>query len=59
MLSSFFELTYWKDLHVKHCLDVMHIEKNICMNILGTLLDIPGKSKDWLNVRHNLVDLKF
>ncbi|KAL4038655.1 hypothetical protein IC575_002278 [Cucumis melo] len=58
-LSSFFELPYWKDLHVRHCLDVMHIEKNICMNILGTLLDIPGKSKDVLNAKRDLVDLKL
>ncbi|KAL4018173.1 hypothetical protein IC575_021763 [Cucumis melo] len=58
-VSSFFELPYWKDLHVRHCLDVMHIEKNICMNILGTLLDIPGKSKDNLNARRDLVHLKI
>ncbi|KAL0553570.1 hypothetical protein IC582_007470 [Cucumis melo] len=58
-LSSFFKLPYWKDLHVRHCLDVMHIEKNVCMNILGTLLDIPGKSKDGLNARRDLVDLKL
>jgi len=24
----------------------MHIEKNICESILGTLLDLAGKSKD-------------
>ncbi|KAA0059821.1 transposase [Cucumis melo var. makuwa] len=58
-LSSFFKLPYWKDLHVRHCLDVMHIEKNVCMNILGTLLNIPGKSKDGLNARRDLVDLKL
>ncbi|KAL0544363.1 hypothetical protein IC582_019477 [Cucumis melo] len=29
------------------------------MNILGTLLDILGKSKDGLNVKRNLVGLKF
>ncbi|KAA0026184.1 transposase [Cucumis melo var. makuwa] len=58
-LSSFFELSYWKDLHVRNCLDVMHIEKNVCMNILGTLLDIPGKSEDGLNARRDLVDLKL
>ncbi|KAL0546158.1 hypothetical protein IC582_016064 [Cucumis melo] len=57
--SAFFELPYWKHLHVRHCLDVMHIEKNVCMNILGTLLDIPGKTKDGLNVRRDLADLKI
>ncbi|KAL0546093.1 hypothetical protein IC582_015998 [Cucumis melo] len=58
-VSSFFEQPYWKDLHVRHCLDVMHIEKNICMNILSTLLDIPGKSKDGSNARRDLVHLKI
>ncbi|KAL0554080.1 hypothetical protein IC582_007991 [Cucumis melo] len=37
----------------------MHIEKNICMNILDTLLDIPEKSKDGLNARCDLVHLKI
>ena len=37
----------------------MNIEKNVCMNILGTLLDISGKSKDDLNVRQDLVHLKI
>jgi len=32
----------------------MHIEKNICDNILGTLLDIPSKNKDSLNARLGL-----
>ena len=30
----------------QHNLDVMYIEKNICVNVIGTLLHIPGKSKD-------------
>ncbi|KAL4035831.1 hypothetical protein IC575_004538 [Cucumis melo] len=55
--SIFFELEYWKKLHVRHCLDVMHIEKNVCMNLLGTLLDIPGKSKDGLQSRRDLEQL--
>ena len=32
----------------------MHIEKNVCMNIVGTLLDIPRKSKDGMNTRLDL-----
>jgi hypothetical protein len=31
---------------VRHNLDVMHIEKNICDSILGTLLGIDGKTKN-------------
>ncbi|KAL4027982.1 hypothetical protein IC575_011172 [Cucumis melo] len=57
--SEFFELPYWKNLHVRHCLDVMHIEKNVCMNIVGTLLDLPGKSKDGMNSRLDLVDMNI
>jgi hypothetical protein len=44
--SIFFELPYWQHLLIRHNLDVMHIEKNICESILGTLLEIEGKSKD-------------
>jgi hypothetical protein len=44
--SIFFELPYWDSLLIRHNLDVMHIEKNICESILGTLLEIDGKCKD-------------
>ncbi|KAL0540416.1 hypothetical protein IC582_024653 [Cucumis melo] len=37
----------------------MYIEKNVSINILGTLLDIPGKAKDGLNARRDLADLKI
>uniref|UniRef100_A0A803N216 DUF4216 domain-containing protein n=1 Tax=Chenopodium quinoa TaxID=63459 RepID=A0A803N216_CHEQI len=36
----------------------MHIEKNVLDNILGTLLDIDGKSKDNSKARHDLKYLK-
>ncbi|KAA0041519.1 transposase [Cucumis melo var. makuwa] len=58
-VSAFYELAYWKKLHVRHCLDVMHIEKNVLMNIIGTLLDIPGKSKDGLSARLDLVEMNI
>ena len=38
--SIFFRLPYWKDNLLRHNLDVMHIEKNVMDNILGTMLDI-------------------
>ncbi|XP_057247115.1 uncharacterized protein LOC125494440 [Beta vulgaris subsp. vulgaris] len=44
--SIFWKLPYWKDLKVRHCLDVMHIEKNVCEAIIATLMNIPGKTKD-------------
>ncbi|KAI5324963.1 hypothetical protein L3X38_034036 [Prunus dulcis] len=43
--SIFFDLEYWKYLPVRHALDVMHIEKNVCDSIIGTLLEIPEKIK--------------
>ena len=57
--SIFFELEYWSQLKLGHNLDVMHIEKNICDNIVGTLLDIEGKSKDTYKARLDLADLKI
>ncbi|KAI3496562.1 hypothetical protein L1887_38927 [Cichorium endivia] len=55
--SIFWELPYWKTLDVRHCLDVMHIEKNVCDSLIGLLLDIPGKSKDGVNVRKDMVEM--
>ncbi|XP_045830720.1 uncharacterized protein LOC123922020 [Trifolium pratense] len=52
--SIFFELPYWKSLYVRHFLDVMHIEKNVFESVIGTLLMIPGKSKDSINARLDL-----
>lgn len=55
--SIFFELPYWKSLYVRHFLDVMHIEKNVFESVIGTLLNVPGKSKDGVNARLDLVDM--
>ena len=49
-----FQLPYWKTLILRHNLDVMHIEKNICDSIVGTLLSIEGKLKDNLNSHFDL-----
>ncbi|XP_074373627.1 uncharacterized protein LOC141713976 [Apium graveolens] len=54
--SVFFELEYWKYHHVRHCLDVMHIEKNVCDNLLGTLLNM-RKSKDSEVARRDMIDM--
>lgn len=37
----------------------MHIEKNVCDSIGGTLLNIKGKSKDGLHSRMDLKELKI
>ena len=50
-------MEYWKDLDLLHNLGVMHIEKNICDSIIGTLLNIEGKTKDTLKSRIDLTHL--
>ena len=37
----------------------MHVEKNVCESIIGTLLDINGKSKDGYNARKDLQDMNI
>ena len=49
--SIFWKLPYWRDLRVKHFLDVMHIKKIVCNAILGTLMNNSVKTKDIKAVR--------
>ena len=42
---------------VRHVLDVMHIEKNICEALLGTMLNIPKKTKDKESVRLDMAEM--
>lgn len=55
--SIFFELDYRSKLKVRHTLDVMSIEKSLCENIIGTLLDLKGKTKDTKKDRLDLAVL--
>jgi hypothetical protein len=57
--ASLHDLTYWSELKLAHNLDVLHIEKNICDNILGTLPELEGKNKDTVNARIDLEIMKF
>jgi len=50
-------LPYWEHHLLRHNLDVMHIEKNVCENIVGTILNVDGKSKDNLQSRLDLVQM--
>ena len=52
--SIFFQLPYQSTLKLRHNLDVMHTEKNICDNVLGTLLNIDEKIKDSAKARKDL-----
>ena len=53
----FFEFSYWEHNKVGHNFDVIHIEKNICESLLGTFLDVTGKSKDHANSRYDLQEM--
>ena len=55
--SILFDLPYWCHNPLRHNLDAMHIEKNICDKILGTLLNIGRMSKDHLNACLDLQEL--
>ncbi|KAI5328423.1 hypothetical protein L3X38_027820 [Prunus dulcis] len=50
----FFELPYWSKLKLRHNLDVMHVEKNVFDTLVGTILDIEGKTKDKIKARLDL-----
>ncbi|XP_027187217.1 uncharacterized protein [Cicer arietinum] len=55
--SIFWELPYWKTNLLPHNLDVMHIERNVFLNILYTIMDTKGKTKDTFNARLHLADI--
>ena len=52
--SVFWDLLYWKVLHTPHSLDVMHITKNVTESLLGTLLNMPERTKDGPKARKDL-----
>ncbi|KAL5582041.1 hypothetical protein UlMin_014483 [Ulmus minor] len=53
----FYELMCWANIDLKHNINVMHIENNVCDNLLGTLLTNPHKSKDTDNAKRDLENL--
>ncbi|KAK9073133.1 hypothetical protein SSX86_007456 [Deinandra increscens subsp. villosa] len=50
----FRRLRYWRHNSVQHCIDFMHIKKNVAESLVGTLLNLPRKTKDGLNARKDL-----
>ena len=54
--SIFFEIPYWVNNLLHLNLDVMHIEKIVCDNVVYTLLNQGKKSKDNLKARNDLKD---
>lgn len=57
--SIFWDLPYWEHLEVRNCIDVMHVEKNVCDSLIGLLLNIPDKTKDGVNARRDLVAMNI
>ncbi|KAL6228356.1 hypothetical protein ACLB2K_002306 [Fragaria x ananassa] len=43
--SIFYELPYWQHNLIRHNLDVMHVEKNVCDNVLGTIMGAAGQQR--------------
>jgi hypothetical protein len=55
--SIFWELPYWKVLEVRSAIDVMHVTKNLCVNLLS-FLGVYGKTKDTPEARQDQQRLK-
>jgi hypothetical protein len=51
------DLEYWHILSTPHSLDVMHITKNVCESLLGTLLNMPERTKDGPKARNDLIKM--
>ena len=52
-----FYIPYWANIELKHNLDVIHIEKNVCDILLEKLLGDPHKSKNTDNVSCDVENL--
>ncbi|XP_074342360.1 uncharacterized protein LOC141679892 [Apium graveolens] len=57
-MSMFWELPYWETFQLRHCLDVMHIDKNVFNNIFHTILN-NDKTKDKEKSRKDFEHLKI
>jgi hypothetical protein len=53
----FWELPYWEVLDVRNSIDVMHVTKNLCVNLIGSL-GVYGKTKDTLEAWQELKHMK-
>ncbi|XP_058087532.1 uncharacterized protein LOC131234619 [Magnolia sinica] len=52
--SILFDLPYWKELPVRHNLDVMHVIKNVGDHLLLTILEVKDKAKDDISACEDL-----
>ncbi|KAL4275106.1 hypothetical protein AHAS_Ahas20G0074000 [Arachis hypogaea] len=53
------KLPYWENNGLRHNLDVMHIEKNVCDNIVFTIMNEKAKSKDHIKARRDLQSMRI
>lgn len=51
-----FFFPYWGHTLLRHSLDEMHIEINVCGKLIGTLLNIKGATKDDEKSRSDLME---
>ncbi|KAL2480245.1 Uncharacterized protein Adt_33211 [Abeliophyllum distichum] len=58
-MRIFYDFPYWSSTELKHNIDIMHVEKTICDDFLGTILDDPFKSKDTVNARRDPMQLEI
>jgi len=58
-IKIFFDPPYWSRLEVRLCIDIMHVEKNVCDILIGTVLNINEKTKDSLNARLDLIEMNI
>jgi len=55
--SIFWELPYWHVLEVRHAIDVMHLTKNLYVNLLR-FMGVYGKPKNSLEAQQDLQEMK-
>ncbi|GKA82101.1 hypothetical protein Tco_0788849 [Tanacetum coccineum] len=51
------KLRYWRHNSVPHYIDFMHVEKNVAESLVGTLLNVPRKTKDEVYAQLDLAEL--
>nr|GEX77321.1 hypothetical protein [Tanacetum cinerariifolium] len=50
---------YLRHNSIPHCIDFMHVEKNVGESLVRTLLNVLGKTKDGMNARLDLAELRI
>ena len=56
-MSILWELPYWKDIAVRHSIDLIHVKKNVYGSLFGTLMNDKWKTKDHAKARADLEEL--